>query len=293
MEIRVLRYFLTVAREENITRAAEVLHITQPTLSRQLMQLEDELGVQLMVRGKTKIVLTEEGLLLRRRAQEIIDLTDKTQKEFLEHDSLMNGEIFIGGAETYAMSTIAKIIKEFHQLYPMVTYNFHSGNADDVKERIDKGLIDIGILSEPVDIEKYDFIRLPKKDIWGVLMCKDHPLAKKEVITPQDLKGQDIMCSKRDIVQNELESWFGDVFSKVHIIATYNLIYNASLLVESGVGIAFTLEKLIHVNDQLPIVFKKLSPQLETGNVVVWKKHQVFSPATTCFLNYLNNALKA
>lgn len=293
MELRVLRYFLTVAREENITRAAEVLHITQPTLSRQLMQLEDELGVQLMVRGKTKIVLTEEGMLLRRRAQEIIDLTDKTQKEFLEHDSLMNGEIFIGGAETYAMSMIAQIIQEFHQLYPMVTYNLHSGNADDVKERIDKGLIDIGILAEPVDIEKYDFIRLPKKDIWGVLIRKDHPLAKKEVITPQDLIGQNIMCSKRDIVQNELESWFGDAFSKVHIIATYNLIYNASLLVESGVGIAFTLEKLIHVNDQLPIVFKKLSPQLETGNVVVWKKHQVFSPATTSFLHYLKNALKA
>ena len=182
MEIRVLKYFLTVAREESITKGAEILHITQPTLSRQLMQLEEELRVQLFIRGKNKIILTDEGMLLRRRAEEIVDLVGRTEKEFDEHDNLIGGEIFIGAGETNAMHTLADLIKEFNKEYPQVKYNLYSGNADDIKERIDKGLIDIGLLTEPVNIEKYDFIRLPNKEAWGVLMQKDSPLAKKEYI---------------------------------------------------------------------------------------------------------------
>lgn len=184
MEIRVLTYFLTVAREENITRAAEVLHITQPTLSRQLVQLEQELGVKLFERGKSKITLTDEGVLLRRRSEEIVDLTDKTEKEFIEQNNIMGGEIFIGSGETNNMHIMADLIKKFSEEYPNVKYNFHSGNADDIKERINKGLIDIGLLMEPISIEKYEYVRLPIKEIWGVLVSKESPLAQKEYIKP-------------------------------------------------------------------------------------------------------------
>lgn len=289
MELRVLRYFLAVVYEENISRAAETLHITQPTLSRQLMQLEDELGTQLFVRGKSKISLTNEGMLLKRRAQEIIDLTDKTEQEFLQPSERIAGIIDIGGGETYTMRYMAECMKAFHEMYPQVSYHLFSGNADDVKEKLDNGLIDIGLLTEPVDIEKYDYIRLPQKDIWGVLMRKDHPLANKEFIEPQDLKNESILCSQRDLVVKELEHWFGDVFHTVQIISTYNLVYNASLLVESGMGLAICFEKLINISETTNITFKRLSPRLESGAVIVWKKHQIFSLATTRFLEMLKN----
>ncbi len=289
MELRVLRYFLAVVYEENISRAAETLHITQPTLSRQLMQLEDELGTQLFVRGKSKISLTNEGMLLKRRAQEIIDLTDKTEQEFLQPSERIAGIIDIGGGETYTMRYMAECMKTFHEMYPQVSYHLFSGNADDVKEKLDNGLIDIGLLTEPVDIEKYDYIRLPQKDIWGVLMRKDHPLANKEFIEPQDLKNESILCSQRDLVVKKLEHWFGDVFHTIQIISTYNLVYNASLLVESGMGLAICFEKLINISETTNITFKRLSPRLESGTVIVWKKHQIFSLATTRFLEMLKN----
>ena len=199
MEIRVLKYFLAVAREENITKAAEVLHITQPTLSRQLMQLEDELGAQLYIRGKNKITLTEEGMLLRRRAEEIVDLADKTEREFLQREDLIAGEIYIGAGETYAMRQVAKMMKEFSIQYPQVQYHLFSGQADDIKERIDKGLIDFGLLTEPVDIEKYDFARLNYKDRWGIIVPNDSVLASKEHVTPQDLINQPLLIPQRSI----------------------------------------------------------------------------------------------
>lgn len=292
MEIRVLKYFLTVAREENITKAAEALHITQPTLSRQLMHLEEKLRVQLFIRGKNKITLTDEGMLLRRRAEEIVDLADRTEREFIEHDNLIGGEIFIGAGETYAMHVLADLIKKFNKEYPQVKYNLYSGNADDIKERIDKGLIDIGLLTEPVNIEKYDFIRLPNKETWGVLMQKDSPLAKKEYIKPEDLTNIPIINTKRSIVQNEIENWFGVQYEKLNIIATYNLIYNAAIMVEEGLGYAVCLEKLVNINDETNLCFKPFYPKLETGAVIVWKKHQVFSTATAKFIEIIMNALK-
>lgn len=293
MEIRVLKYFLTVTREESITKAAEILHITQPTLSRQLMQLEDELKTQLFIRGKSKITLTEEGILLKRRAEEIVDLAHKTEKEFSEQNSLIGGEIFIGGAETNAMHFLADLIKKFIEEYPQVKYNLFSGNADDVMERIDKGLIDIGLLKEPVNIEKYDFLRLPHKETWGILMRKDSPLAKKEYITPEDLVGKPIMYTSRSIVQNEISNWFGDNYEKLDVIATYNLIYNAAIMVEEGVGYALSLDNLVRINHETNICFKPLYPKLEAGTVIIWKKQQVFSKATTKFIERIKNALKA
>ena len=293
MEIRVLKYFLTVAREESITKGAEILHITQPTLSRQLMQLEEELRVQLFIRGKNKIILTDEGMLLRRRAEEIVDLVGRTEKEFDEHDNLIGGEIFIGAGETNAMHTLADLIKEFNKEYPQVKYNLYSGNADDIKERIDKGLIDIGLLTEPVNIEKYDFIRLPNKEAWGVLMQKDSPLAKNEYIKPENLINMPIINTRRSIVQNEIENWFGAYYEKLNIIATYNLIYNAAIMVEEGLGYAICFEKLVNMNDETNLCFRHLYPKLETGAVIVWKKHQVFSTATAKFIKEIMNALKA
>lgn len=293
MEIRVLKYFLAVAREENITRAAEFLHITQPTLSRQLMQLEDELNVQLFIRGKNRISLTQEGMLLRRRAEEIVDLADKTEKEFLKQDELIVGEIFIGAGETFAMDLFADMIQNFHQEYPLVQYHLYSGNADDIKERIDKGLIDIALLTEPVDIEKYEFVRLNYKERWGVVAPIDSDIAKLDYVTPQDLIDLPLLVSRRSLVQNEIINWFKDDYEKLNIIATYNLIYNASLWVANGIGYAITIDNLVTPSENIPVCFIPLKPILETGTVLVWKKHQVFSPATTSLIEYIKNALKA
>ena len=293
MELRVLKYFLAVAREENITKAAEFLHITQPTLSRQLMQLEEELNAQLFIRGKNRIVLTDEGMLLRRRAEEIVDLANKTEKEFLEQDNLVTGEIFIGGGETNAMHILAIKIKEFKEEYPQIKYQFYSGNADDIKERLDKGLIDIGLLTEPVDIEKYEFVRLEQKEVWGILAPKDSKLAAKEYATPQDLLKLPLLSTRRTIVQNEIANWFGQDYEQLDIIATYNLIYNAAIMVEEGIGYAICLEKLVNINDETKIRFIPFYPPLLTGTVIVWKKHQIFSPATARFIEKIKHSLKA
>lgn len=293
MELRVLKYFLAVAREENITKAAEFLHITQSTLSRQLMQLEEELNAQLFIRGKNRIVLTDEGMLLRRRAEEIVDLANKTEKEFLEQDNLVTGEIFIGGGETNAMHILARIIKEFKEEYPQIKYQFYSGNADDIKERLDKGLIDIGLLTEPVDIEKYEFVRLEQKEVWGILAPKDSKLAAKEYATPQDLLKLPLLSTRRTIVQNEIANWFGQDYEQLDIIATYNLIYNAAIMVEEGIGYAICLEKLVNINDETKIRFIPFYPPLLTGTVIVWKKHQIFSPATARFIEKIKHSLKA
>lgn len=293
MELRILNYFLTVVYEENITNAAEKLHITQPTLSRQMMQLEEELGVQLFKRGKRKIALTSEGMLLKRRAEELLDLANKTEREFKEKQPFMNGEIAIGGGETQSMHVLAQVIKTFSEEYPQVTYKFYSADADDIKERVDMGLIDICLLTEPVDVEKYDFIRIPKKEKWGVLMKKDSPLAQKDTISPSDLEPYPIITAGRSIVRNELANWFGDIYEQLQIIATYNLIYNAAIMVEEGLGYAVCLEKLVSVSDERDICFKPFSPILETGVVIAWKKYQVFSPATAKFIEMLKYALRA
>lgn len=293
MEIRVLKYFLAVAREENITKAAEVLHITQPTLSRQLMQLEDELGAQLYIRGKNKITLTEEGMLLRRRAEEIVDLADKTEREFLQREDLIAGEIYIGAGETYAMRQVAKMMKEFSIQYPQVQYHLFSGQADDIKERIDKGLIDFGLLTEPVDIEKYDFARLNYKDRWGIIVPNDSVLASKEHVTPQDLINQPLLIPQRSIVQNEIAHWFGEDHEKLNIIATHNLIYNAAIWVAEGMGYAFAIDKLFYGDEEIPVTFVPLYPTLETGTVIVWKKHQIFSPAMSRLIEKIRQTFKA
>lgn len=288
MELRVLRYFLMVAREENITKSAELLHITQPTLSRQLAQLEEELGIKLFKRGQHSITLTEDGMLLKRRAQEIIELTERTEKELSNVTENLSGEVAIGSGETKSVHVLARIMANFRKEHPDVSFHMYSSVANDIKERMEKGFLDIGLLTEPVDVSKYDFIRMPEKEKWGVLVRKDSLLAMKGVICPKDLVGIPIIISKRQLVQNELASWFGEYYDQMEIASTYNLAYNAAIMVENNVGVALCF----HFENRFEnLVFCPLSPQLETGSVLVWKKYHGFSTTTKAFIQYIQKCL--
>ena len=288
MELRVLNYFLMVAREENITKAAQLLHVTQPTLSRQLMQLEEELGVQLFHRGKHCVRLTEEGMLLRRRAQELVSLSEKTKQELQCREEVPAGEIAIGCGETKSMSLLSSSMVSFRERYPLVQFSIYSAIADDIKERIEKGLLDMGLLVEPVDISKYEYIRLPVKERWGVLVREDSPLARKASVTPEDLLDIPLIMSRREPVKNQLASWFGTVFDQMEIAATYNLIVNAAFMVEQGLGVALCFD-LGAVFENLRFV--PLWPRMETGSVLVWKKNQALSSAQAYFIRHIRNAL--
>ncbi|MCU6715405.1 LysR family transcriptional regulator [Megasphaera butyrica] len=294
MELRVLRYFLAVAREGNITGAANFLHLTQPTLSRQIKDLEEELGCQLLVRKSHRVVLTPEGMRLRKRAEEIISMVDKTEAEFLARENAVSGDIYIGGGETQAIRQIAEIIRELQEEYPDIHYHLYSGNAEDVTERLDKGLLDFGILIQPADISKYDYINLPSRDRWGVIMRKDSPMAAKESIRKEDLLDVPLICSRQVMTQrrteNEFADWFGDDFDRLHVVTTFNLVYNAAIMVEAGIGYAVTLDKLAHTSEDSPLCFRPLMPPLESGMNVIWKKYQVFSPAAELFLERMNEA---
>lgn len=288
MELRVLRYFLAVAREENITKAAALLHVTQPTLSRQLMQLEDELGVKLFRRSQYRVVLTEDGMLLRRRAQEIVELADKAERELQHHEEELTGEVAIGCGETAAMTFLSEHIRTFRRQHPLVQFRIYSAIADDVKERIEKGLLDMGLLAEPVDIGRYAFLRMPQKDRWGVLLPKEHPLARKETVAPNDLIGVPLLISGRETVRNEPAGWFGDAYEKIEVAATFNLILNAANMVKNGFGAALCYD-FGSLSDVL--TFVPLSPTLETGTVLAWKKDQACSPAAEQFLGCIKNTL--
>ena len=295
MEIRVLKYFLAVAREGSITKASNSLHLTQPTLSRQLQELEKELGQKLLTRGKYKITLTPEGMILRKRAQEIIDMVEKTEAEFQAISDTLSGDIYIGGGETDSMKYIAEIIKEIQTDYPAVKFHIYSGNAEDVTEKLDRGLLDFGILIQPVDLSKYDYITMPENDVWGLVMRKDNPLALKKVIELADLVKEPLLASRQMSPKYSKDSgfldWFGDSFEKLNITATYNLAYNAVKMVEAGIGSAVTLDKLANTSTESNICFRPLSPKLESGLDIVWKKGQVFSPPAKLFLNKLQEKL--
>lgn len=291
MEIRVLKYFLAVAREQNITNAAEVLHITQPTLSRQLKDLEDEIGKTLFIRGKRKITLTEDGRLFRKRAEEIVELVNKTESEFSNSTNEISGEIAIGGGETNGMRLIARTIKKLNINYPHIHYSLFSGNADDVTEKLDKGLLDFGLLIEPVDVTKYEYLQLPFSDTWGLLMRKDNPLAKKKFIKPDDLLDIPIICSRQIIEKSNLINWLGNDFNKLNIISTYNLIFNASLMVDEGIGCAITLDKLVNTGVDSNLCFRPLKDSKNSNLIFVWKKYQIFSKAQQLFLEELQKEI--
>ena len=286
MEIRVLRYFLTVVREESITKAAEVLHITQPTLSRQLSQMEEEVGVKLFERGPRKITLTNEGILLRRRAEEILQLVDKTQKELIEQDEQVEGKVFIGCGEIASVQLLPKLFKEFREKYPRVSFDIFTATADLVKEQMDKGLLDVGLLLEPVDMEKYDFIRLDMKENWVVLMRPDDSLTQKEWVTAKDLSDLPLILPRRMSVQSELASWFGEYYEGLNVVFTSNLSTNGAIMVSSGLAYSLVIEGAIQFWNQTKIVYRPLSPVLTATSVLAWKRGQPFGLAATKFIEY-------
>lgn len=291
MELRVLRYFLAVAREESITAAAETLHITQPTLSKQLMELEQQLGKKLFTRGSRKITLTEDGQFLRQRAQEIIDLADKTESELLAGTDTASGCICIGGGETCAMRIIADTIAHMRRTCPDIHVNLFSGNGEDVSERLDKGLIDFGLFVGQTDLKKYEYLRLPASDAWGLVLRKDDPLARLRTITPADLLNTPILCSRQAMIQNELSGWMGGHFDQLNQVGTYNLIYNAALMVEAGIGSAICIDGLIGPSETL--CFRPFEPRITAPITLAWKKYQVFSCAAKTFLSELRRAIEA
>ena len=284
MEIRVLRYFLMAAREENITKAAELLHITQPTLSRQLMQLEEELGTKLFNRNNHSIRLTEDGMLLKSRAQELVQLADKTEKEFRHKEEELSGSIAIGSGETDSMQELAEIIRAFQENYPLVQYDLYTATADEIKDRLDKGLLDIGLLTEPVDIMKYSFIRMRQKETWGLLVRRDSALAEKAVIRPADLLEDPVFLPGRALVKNEVEGWLGDYYEQIHIAGTYNLINNAAVMVRNHIGVAFCFQLHSQFDD---LKYIPITPQIETGAVTIWKKDQIVSRTTHQFISFI------
>lgn len=292
MDIRVLQYFLAVAREESITKAAERLRMTQPPLSRQLKDLEDELGKQLLIRGSKKVTLTEDGMLLRKRAEELVDLMEKTKAELTSSNENINGDIHIGCGETEAISFLAKAAWDLQQKHPLIHYHIYSGDAERVMERLDKGLIDFGLLVGPVDVNKYDYIRLPLKDTWGVLMRKDSSLAEKDFIVAEDLWDKPLIISHQTSINSEMFSWLKTDIAKLNIIATYDLVYNASQFVKQGFGYVIALDKLINTTGDSDLCFRPLYPTLEAGLCIVWKKYQVFSKASNAFLQQLQKELE-
>lgn len=289
MDIRVLEYFLAVAREESITKAAEFLNMTQPPLSRQLKDLEKELGKQLLVRGSKKITLTEDGMLLRKRAEELVELMEKTKAELASTDETIGGDIYIGGGETDAVLSFAATAKELQEKYPMIHYHLYSGDAEIVMEKLDKGLIDFGLLVGPVDVSKYEYIRLPIRDTWGVLMRKDSPLAEKDSIQAEDLWDKPLIVSHQTSISSDMMAWLQRDASKLNIVMTYDLIFNASLFVRQGLGYAIALDKIINTSGDSELCFRPLYPTMEAGLCIVWKRYQVFSKASQEFLRLLRS----
>ncbi len=287
MDIRVLQYFVTIAREGNFSAAAEKLHMTQPPLSRMIKDLEDELGKKLLIRGNRKITLTDEGIILRKRAEEMIEFMEKTKSEISSLNKDISGDIYIGGAETDGIRFIAKIIKKLCTEYPNIHYHFFSGHAEEITDKLDNGLFDFGIFIEPADMRNYDFIKLPVTDVWGLLMRKDDPLAEKETIKPSDLKKLPLIISNQAMVENEISGWSGKRYNKLNIIATYNLLYNAALMAEENIGYVVCIDKIAKTNQYDILCFRPFEPELRVGINIGWKKHQIFSKAAEKFISSL------
>lgn len=292
MEIRVLRYFLEVAREESITRAAERLHISQPTLSKQLKDLEQELGKKLFVRGNYNVHLTDEGMLLRKRAEDILAMVDKTATEFHALGELTGGDVHIGCAESWLIAYLADAVKAFRREYPGFRFHITSGGTEQVTERLDRGLLDFAAIVEPPNLSRYNYLEVPGYDTWGLLMQKEHPLAAKERITADDLSGLDLICSEQSI-QQDLPRWCGEKADALNFIGTTNLFYNGSVFVRSGLGCMLTFDRLADTGADSPLCFRPLYPKLENHMYIIWKKYQVFTPIAERFIKCLTKKLSA
>lgn len=294
MELRVLQYFLAVAREKNISAAAASLHLSQPTLSTQLRQMEQELGKQLLIRGtkgSRKVELTEEGVIVRKRAEEILALVHKMEGEVSASDDAVEGDVYLGTGETDIVRLLARAAERLRERYPNIRYHLASGNAAFVFEQLDKGLIDLGLVFTAIDPQKYEALQLPLRDRWGVLMRRDDPLAEKNAIGPKDLWNRRLILSHQAGDEQLLSGWMQRSVAKLDVVATYNLVFNASLLVDEGFGLALCLDKLIHTESS-NLCFRPLDPPLEMTAHLIWKRYQVFSKATEKFLEEIQHTLE-
>ncbi|WP_333649293.1 LysR family transcriptional regulator [Lacrimispora sp.] len=290
MDIRVLNYFLMVAREENVTRASRLLQITQPTLSRQLSRLEEELGVKLFRRSDHSIYLTDEGMLFRRRAQELVDLADKAKSELIQKEETLTGLVSVGCGETHSVKELAKIINGFQEMHPQVKFELYSSNNEDIKAKIEQGNLDLGLLLEPVSITNYNFVRMKTKEQWGVFLHKDLHLASKEAIFPGDLVGTLVVTLHVNTpVHNELIGWSGDFAKEMDFSVTYNVLYNAVIVAREKKGAVICLKLDCDYDD---MKFVPLEPKLELSSVLVWKEHQAYSKATTAFIEFIKEKYK-
>ena len=289
MELRVLHYFLAIAREENFTRAAEQLHVTQPTLSRQIADLEQELGVKLFIRSNHHIVLTEDGMILKRRAQEILSLADKTKRDFLRGDENLEGVISIGSGEFLSTRILTDCIAQFRKKHPLVQFEIYSGNAGNIRDRIERGLLDVGLMSEPIDIRKYAFITMPVKEQWGALVREDSPLAGKEFLRPQDLLNIPLISAVGEFLESNVAKWLGEYAAQVHIIAKGNLLYNEAMLAQSNIGAVICIRLSCRYDG---LQFIPFSPALTNDTALAWKTEQIFSAATKAFLDFAEKYLK-
>lgn len=277
MEIRVLRYFLEIAREENMTRAAETLHVSQPSLSKQMKELERELGKKLFRRGSASVRLTYEGMLLRKRAEDILDMVDKTTDEFKALDVVTGGDVYIGCAESFQIRLLADVIREFRKKYPLLKHHILSGDTGQVAERLDRGLLDFAVIVEPPNLARYNYIELPGADTWGVVMRKDSPLAAKDSISVDDLVGLELVSSPQSL-EADFPRWCGEKLDALNFIGTINLFYNGTVFVREGLGYLLSFEHLADTGADSELCFRPLTPRLESKMYIIWKKYQVFTP---------------
>lgn len=290
MEIRVLRYFLEIAREGSITRAAERLHLSQPTISRQMKDLEQELGKKLFRRGSSSVSLTSEGMLLRKRAEDILDMVDKTTDEFKALDEITGGEVRIGCAESHQIKYLARVLKKFQKQYALFRYHLSSGNTEQVTERLDRGLFDFAVIVEPPDLSRYNYLEVPSKDTWGVVMRKDSPLAQKERIRVEDLRGLPLICSEQSM-REDIPRWCGEKADEMLFSGSINLFYNGSVMVKEGLGYMLVFEHLADTGADSALCFRPLEPLLETKMYIIWKKYQIFTPIAERLLEMLKAEL--
>lgn len=288
MELRTLRYFLAAAQEENITRAADILHITQPTLSRQMMDLERELGVTLMLRGKNGLTLTDDGIFFRQRAQEIVELADRLEKNFAERHNDISGMVVIGASEAVGGQTLAKLIKKFSEKYPAVQFTLYNETVDNIKDRLDKGLVDIGLLLEPIDVTKFDYVRLAQQDTWGLLVREDHPLSEKTSLAADDVALYPLILPLRENIRAEILNWLGREEKELKLPLFYTLLSNAALMVAEGLGCAFCMDGALAIRSDPRLRFIPLEPRRMTHSVLVWKKNNLFSPAASLFIQEIH-----
>ncbi len=286
MEIRTLRYFLAVAREENMTRAAEQLHLTQPTLSKALKALEEELGKKLFTRHSFSIRLTDEGVLLRNRAEDLVSMADKITQEFVTLDDITGGDIYLGLAESYQIRTLARAIKEFRGQYPDLRYHITSGDTEQVTEKLDQGLLDFSVLAEMPDAAKYDSLVFPQADVWGLVFPADDPLAAKKAVTADDLMGLPLFCSEQSW-QKDIPRWCGNRMRDLRLEGSFRLSYNGSMFAREGLGYLLTFDRLIDTSPASGLVFRPLSPKLENRLYLIWKKYQSLSPIAERFLEHV------